>query len=122
VQGPITFATEALRTGNRVVGVGLAAIIAILLATAMFLLLSLPDANAFNQKVERIFIENDDLTSQAEIKLLEILAESGTAFSETCWRLPDGDLRPDDLCHRASGGRAGVPDLHRRAEPPDVGD
>jgi DNA-binding winged helix-turn-helix (wHTH) protein len=81
VQGPITFATEALRTGNRVVGVGLAAIIAILLATAMFLLLSLPDANAFNQKVEQIFIENDDLTSQAEIKLLEILAESGTSFS-----------------------------------------
>lgn len=81
MQGSFTFVTEALRTGNRVVGVGLAVIIAILLATAMFLLLSLPDANAFNQKVEQIFIENDDLTSQAEIKLLEILAESGTSFS-----------------------------------------
>jgi DNA-binding winged helix-turn-helix (wHTH) protein len=43
----------------------------------------LPDANAFNMKVEQIFVENDDLTSQAEIKLLEILAQSGTAFSDT---------------------------------------
>ena len=34
-------------------------------------------------KVEQIFIENDDLTSQAEVKLLEILAQSGTAFSDT---------------------------------------
>ena len=76
-----SFATDALRTGNRVVAGGLAVIIAILLAAAMFLLLSLPDADAFNQKVEQIFIENDDLTSQAEIKLLEILAESGTSFS-----------------------------------------
>ena len=44
---------------------------------------SLPDANAFNAEVTRIFIENDNLTSGAEIKLLEILAQSGTAFSET---------------------------------------
>jgi DNA-binding winged helix-turn-helix (wHTH) protein len=42
-----------------------------------------PAANGFNARVERIFIENDDLTTQAEIKLLEILAQSGTAFSET---------------------------------------
>ncbi len=44
--------------------------------------LNLPDANAFNAKVERIFVENDDLRAGAEIKLLEILAQSGTAFSE----------------------------------------
>jgi DNA-binding winged helix-turn-helix (wHTH) protein len=44
---------------------------------------NLPDANAFNMKVERLFVENDDLTAEAEIKLLEILAQSGTAFSET---------------------------------------
>ena len=47
------------------------------------LLLTLPDANAFNERVEQLFIENDDLTAQAEIKLLEILAQSGTAFSDT---------------------------------------
>ena len=56
----------------------------VILATAGgFLLLTLPDANAFNLRVERLFIENNDLTTQAEIKLLEILAQSGTAFSDT---------------------------------------
>ena len=33
--------------------------------------------------VEQLFVENAELTGQAEIKLLEILAQSGTAFSET---------------------------------------
>ena len=55
----------------------------LLLGAAALLFLTLPDANAFNTKVERIFVENDDLTSQAEIKLLEILAQSGTAFADT---------------------------------------
>jgi len=62
---------------------GVAAIILILALAAIFLFLSLPDANAFNARVERIFVENDALTTEAEIKLLEILALSGTAFSET---------------------------------------
>jgi DNA-binding winged helix-turn-helix (wHTH) protein len=73
------FATK----GNRLVWIGLGVLTALLLAGAAVLLLSLPDANAFNTRVERIFIENDTLTSQAELKLLEILAQSGTAFSET---------------------------------------
>jgi DNA-binding winged helix-turn-helix (wHTH) protein len=50
---------------------------------AVLLFINLPDANAFNMRVERLFIENDNLTSNAEIKLLEILAGSGTAFSDT---------------------------------------
>jgi len=75
-------ASESLRAGNRVVGFGIAAIVFILLAAAVFLFLNLPDANAFNARVERIFIENDDLRSGAEIKLLEILAQSGTSFSD----------------------------------------
>jgi DNA-binding winged helix-turn-helix (wHTH) protein len=74
--------TDSLKAGNRVVALGIAAIVLILLAAALFLFLNLPDANAFNAKVERIFVENDDLTTGAEIKLLEILAQSGTAFSE----------------------------------------
>jgi DNA-binding winged helix-turn-helix (wHTH) protein len=45
--------------------------------------MNLPDANAFNARVEQVFIENDLLTGNAEIKLLEILAQSGTAFSDT---------------------------------------
>ncbi|WP_417250211.1 winged helix-turn-helix domain-containing protein [Celeribacter sp.] len=73
--------TESGRSA-RVVGFGIAAIVLILAATAVFLFVNLPDANAFNARVERIFVEND-LTSRAEIKLLEILAQSGTAFSDT---------------------------------------
>ncbi|NBE07215.1 winged helix-turn-helix domain-containing protein [Paragemmobacter ruber] len=75
-------ASDSLRAGNRVVAGGIAAIVLILLAAAVFLFVNLPDANAFNAKVERLFVENDDLTSFADIKLLEILAQSGTAFSE----------------------------------------
>ena len=75
-------ASESLKAGNRVVAGGIAAIVLILLAAAVFLFVNLPDANAFNAKVERLFVENDDLTSFADIKLLEILAQSGTAFSE----------------------------------------
>jgi DNA-binding winged helix-turn-helix (wHTH) protein len=79
---PITFASDALRPGNRIVIAGIGAIVAILAAAGALLLLTLPDANAFNARVERVFLEND-LTGPAEIRLLEILAQSGTAFSDT---------------------------------------
>ena len=62
-------AIESLRTGSRVVAFGIAAIVLILLAAAVFLFLALPDANAFNARVERIFVENDALTTGAQIKL-----------------------------------------------------
>ena len=76
-------ASDSRATGTRIVAIGIAAIVVILGGAAAFLFMSLPDANAFNARVEQLFIENDDLTSNAEIKLLEILAQSGTAFSET---------------------------------------
>ena len=79
----ISSASEMRQTGERLVLGGIAAIVAILLAAAIVLFLTLPDAGAFNAQVERIFVENADLTSQSEIKLLEILAQSGTAFSDT---------------------------------------
>lgn len=75
-------ATDILRSGSRVVTWGIAAIVAILLAAAVVLFLTLPDANAFNARVERIFVENDALTGSGEIRLLEILAQSGTAFQD----------------------------------------
>ncbi len=78
-----TSATDARRTGARLVGAGIAAIVALLVGAGVLLMFTLPDANAFNARVERLFIENDDLTGQAEVKLLEILAQSGTAFSDT---------------------------------------
>ncbi len=76
-------ATEAREIGNRIVVAGIGAIVLILAIAAVLLFINLPDANAFNMRVERLFVENDNLTSNAEIKLLEILAGSGTAFSDT---------------------------------------
>ena len=82
MQGTISSATDSLRAGNRVLAGGIAAIVLILLGAAVFLFVNLPDGNAFNARVERIFVENNDLRTGAEIKLLEILAQSGTSFSE----------------------------------------
>ncbi len=76
-------ATEAREIGNKIVVAGIAAIVLILAIAAILLFINLPDANAFNMRVERLFVENDNLTGNAEIKLLEILAGSGTAFSDT---------------------------------------
>jgi DNA-binding winged helix-turn-helix (wHTH) protein len=75
-------AADSRRSGNRLVIGGLAAIVAILGIAAILRFFHLPEANAFNTRVEQIFVENDNLTSDAEIKLLEILARSGTAFSD----------------------------------------
>lgn len=76
-------AIEAREIGNKTVVAGIAAIVLILLIAAVMLFINLPDANAFNARVEQLFVENDTLTGNAEIKLLEILAGSGTAFSDT---------------------------------------
>ena len=57
-------------------------IIGLLLIASIVLFMYLPNANAFNDRVERIFVENDALTSPTETKLLEILAQSGTSFAE----------------------------------------
>lgn len=77
-----TSAIEARQTGTRAVIIGIAAIVVILVVAAILLFINLPDANAFNARVERVFLEND-LTTQSEIRLLEILAQSGTAYSDT---------------------------------------
>ena len=62
--------------------IGVAAIFLVLTCSAFLLLYKLPDSNAFNDHVENFFLETD-LNSPMEIQLLEIMAESGTAFSET---------------------------------------
>ena len=82
MQDNTSSASEIRRSGSRLVTFGIAGIVAVLAITGALLLFTLPDANAFNARVEQLFIENADLTTQAEIKLLEILAGSGTAFSD----------------------------------------
>ena len=83
MQENTTSATDMRRAGGRLVTFGIAGIVSLLVLAALLLFLALPDAGAFDARVERIFVENSDLTSPAEIKLLEILAQSGTAFSDT---------------------------------------
>ncbi|OUS34747.1 hypothetical protein A9Q94_15275 [Rhodobacterales bacterium 56_14_T64] len=79
---PTISVSEARSAGSRVITFGIIVIVGLLVAAGTLLLLTLPDANAFNARVEQLFVEND-LTTQAEIKLLEILAQSGTSFSDT---------------------------------------
>lgn len=83
MQDKTTSASDMRRSGGRIVTFGIAGIVGILVLAAALLFWALPDANAFNARVEQLFVENNDLTAQAEIKLLEILAQSGTAFSDT---------------------------------------
>jgi len=83
VPDPTSSASDMRRSGGRLIATGIFAVAALLVIGAVVMFWALPDANAFNARVERIFIENDTLTSASEIKLLEILAQSGTAFSDT---------------------------------------
>ncbi len=79
---PTFSVSEVRNAGSRVIALGVCAIVALLGIAGTVLLLTLPDGNAFNARIERLFVEND-LTAQAEVKLLEILAQSGTAFADT---------------------------------------
>ena len=83
MQDNTTSASDMRRTGGRLVIFGIASILALLIGAALLLFIALPDAGAFDARVERMFVENTDITSQAEIKLLEILAQSGSAFADT---------------------------------------
>jgi DNA-binding winged helix-turn-helix (wHTH) protein len=65
-----------------VVQIGIAAVVAILAVAAVLLFSYLPDANEFNDAVREIFLVNDALTTTESIRILEILAQSGTTFSK----------------------------------------
>ncbi|MGV6888637.1 winged helix-turn-helix domain-containing protein [Rhodophyticola sp. SM2404] len=82
MQGNISSASDNRTRGTRVLQFGILTIVAILSLAALLLFMNLPDANAFNDSVERIFIENDAITTGESIRLLEVLAQSGTAFSK----------------------------------------
>jgi len=73
---------------------GSALILLLLLVTSIVLFVSLPGANAFNDRVASIFAENDALTTGEQIKLLEIMAQSGTAFAEVTNAVWGFDLPP----------------------------
>lgn len=80
--GTSSSVTDLTRGGSRAILLGLAAIVAILALAAILLFLNLPDTNEYNARVSQLFAENANLTSPAELQLLEILAQSGTTFAE----------------------------------------
>ena len=82
MQDNTTLVSETRISGTRVVQIGIVIVVAILTVTAILLFTYLPDANAFNAAVEEIFVVNDALTTSESIRILEILAQSGTAFSK----------------------------------------
>jgi hypothetical protein len=71
-------ASETREISSRLVIAGIVGIVLILAVAAVLLFINLPDGDAYNMQVERLFVENDTLTGNAEIKLLEILAQTGT--------------------------------------------
>ena len=73
-------ATEARLVGTRVVAAGIAAVVAILALAAVLLFLNLPDADAFSEQVERLFVEGD-FSNQSEVRLLTILGQSTSTFA-----------------------------------------
>ena len=84
-----TFSMKRLLLSNlnasqatRVLYIGIFLIIFILVAFGVVIFSNLPVANAFNIRVEQLFLRSHDLPLGNEIKLLEILAGSGTAFSD----------------------------------------
>lgn len=83
MQETTSSASDVKTAGTRIVWGGIASIAFLLICAAVLLFINLPDANAFNERVETLFVENTTLTSPSHIKLLEILAQSGTAFSDT---------------------------------------
>ena len=78
---PENTSLDTKRKGSLVL-VGSGVVLTLLLIASILLFLNLPDANAFNDRVEQIFVENDALTTTENVKLLEILAQSGTAFAD----------------------------------------
>lgn len=66
---------------SRVIQLGIAAVVTVLVATAVLLFVNLPDANAFNEAVVQVFAVNDVRNPDA-IRMLEVLAQSGTTFSK----------------------------------------
>jgi len=77
---PTSSVTETRLASARVIQLGLAAIVAILVISAVLLFVNLPDADAFNAAITEIFV-NADVRDPDATRMLEIMAETGTTFS-----------------------------------------
>lgn len=74
--------TARLREPGNLVLAGGAFVFLVLIIAAAILFFSLPDANVFNDRVVKIFEENDALVNPNEVNLLMVLGQSGTTFAE----------------------------------------
>jgi DNA-binding winged helix-turn-helix (wHTH) protein len=77
---PTSSVTETRLASARVIQLGLAAIVAILVVSAVLLFVNLPDADAFNAAITDIFV-NADIRDPDATQMLLIMAETGTTFS-----------------------------------------
>jgi DNA-binding winged helix-turn-helix (wHTH) protein len=77
---PTSSVTETRLASARVIQIGLAAIVAILVVSAVLLFVNLPDADAFNAAITEIFV-NADIRDPDATQMLLIMAETGTTFS-----------------------------------------
>jgi len=75
-------AMKALGQPRKLVVWGGIFVLVALVIAGVVMFLSLPDANTFNDRVARIFEDNDALVNPNEINLLMVLGQSGTTFAE----------------------------------------
>ncbi|ABD53305.1 winged helix-turn-helix domain-containing protein [Jannaschia sp. CCS1] len=66
---------------TRVVQLGILAVVVVLVTSAVLLFVNLPDADAFNEAVVQVF-EANEVRDPDAIRMLEVLAQSGTTFSK----------------------------------------
>lgn len=76
-----TSVSDTRIASTRVVQLGVTAVVAVLVTSAILLFVNLPDGDAFNQSVVQVF-EANDVRNPDAIRMLEILAQSGTTFAK----------------------------------------
>jgi DNA-binding winged helix-turn-helix (wHTH) protein len=81
MQATTTSLSETRSASARIVQIGILAIVVILVATAVLLFRNLPNADVFNEGIAQLFVVNDVRDPDAT-RMLEVLAQSGTAFSK----------------------------------------
>lgn len=81
MQETTTSVSETRLASTRVVQIGILAVVLILVASAVLLFINLPDAEAFNDAVQEVFVVNDVRDPDAT-RMLEVLAQTGTTFAK----------------------------------------
>jgi DNA-binding winged helix-turn-helix (wHTH) protein len=81
MQATTTSLSETRSASARIVQIGILAIVVILVVTAVLLFRNLPNADVFNEGIAQLFVVNDVRDPDAT-RMLEVLAQSGTAFSK----------------------------------------